>query len=409
MQPANLQAKSFSQYPPLARALAAASLPVLHGIPLALLPLFLRQLINYDWLFPAEQSDLRGQLDYLAALPPAQFDALMQPFAAIPLPHELSASDWVNEPKQFTEQLSAFLWSVHKIDGYHQAVEAYLRQLDKTLAKQDPEAPRLTMVVLGDGVEQTDLALFRRLRPHGTFFTGVDAGTAWQAMVSTLQARVQRFPRDHAHWYIDGGEPEASLADRPGIDLVSYFRLAPAVRKELALLNRYVSHPPQTGTTKPEATTDYMENLALQQMGLSGLVGNPVLQRFALDILTEGSGTQVYSTTFVQWTARECLHRAQPLTLLARFTARQQAGTMNELLARDPFTQATDAQGSLVDADMGAYLTWINQNRLPGADQARFLAWFKGHSTAIAIGPAMPRGTTSDVPVDLAKVIEWMG
>jgi hypothetical protein len=81
---------------------------------------------------------------------------------------------------------------------------------------------------------------------------------------------------------------------------------------------------------------------------------------------------------------------------------------MNQLLARDPFTQPTDAEGSLVDADMGAYYTWINQNRLPDADQARFLAWFEGHGTAIAIGPAAPKGTVSDTPIDLAKVMEWM-
>jgi hypothetical protein len=76
--------------------------------------------------------------------------------------------------------------------------------------------------------------------------------------------------------------------------------------------------------------------------------------------------------------------------------------------ARDPFTQPIDADGALVDADMGACLTSINQSRLPGADQAPFLAWFEDHSTAIAIGPSTAKGTTSDTPIDLAKVIEWM-
>jgi len=50
--------------------------------------------------------------------------------------------------------------------------------------------------------------------------------------------------------------------------------------------------------------------------------GDAVLNRFQLSVLTEGSGTQIYSTTFVQWAARELLRRAQPLTLLARFAPR---------------------------------------------------------------------------------------
>ncbi len=44
--------------------------------------------------------------------------------------------------------------------------------------------------------------------------------------------------------------------------------------------------------------------------------GDTVLNRFQLSLLTEGSGTQVFSTTFVQWAAREALRRAQPLTML---------------------------------------------------------------------------------------------
>ena len=55
----------------------------------------------------------------------------------------------------------------------------------------------------------------------------------------------------------------------------------------------------------------------------SGSTGaDAMLTRFQLSLLTEGSGTQVFATTFVQWAAREALRRAQPITLLARFTPR---------------------------------------------------------------------------------------
>ncbi len=44
-----------------------------------------------------------------------------------------------------------------------------------------------------------------------------------------------------------------------------------------------------------------------------------MLNRFQLSLLTEGSGTQVFATTFVQWAAREALRRAQPLTVFTPF------------------------------------------------------------------------------------------
>ena len=40
---------------------------------------------------------------------------------------------------------------------------------------------------------------------------------------------------------------------------------------------------------------------------------------------------------------------------------------------------------------MGAYYTWLNQQRLSGASQAAFLAWFEDHEEAVAIGPGFER------------------
>jgi hypothetical protein len=65
-----------------------------------------------------------------------------------------------------------------------------------------------------------------------------------------------------------------------------------------------------------------------------------------------------------------------------------------------------DPQGSLVDADMGAYYTWLNQQRLAGADKSSFLVWFEDHSEALAIGPAWARGAESSNPVSLQDLVK---
>jgi hypothetical protein len=68
-----------------------------------------------------------------------------------------------------------------------------------------------------------------------------------------------------------------------------------------------------------------------------------------------------------------------------------------------------DPIGSLVDADMGGYYTWINQQRLSGAGESSFLIWFEGHNEALAIGPRMPRGTSSSKSIDLNQILSLVG
>jgi hypothetical protein len=227
--------------------------------------------------------------------------------------------------------------------------------------------------------------------------------------VQFVNARAGSHPQEYAHWYIDGGAADPKCGPHQGVTFTSFAALAGAALKELRLTNGFVEH---AGASKsivsPEAVHSFMTGLGPEDLGLQGQTQDVVLRHFEASVLTEGQGTQVYSTTFVQWSAREAMRRAQPVTMLARFAPRQCAAPMNELLERDPLAQATDPEGALVDADMGAHYTWINQARLPGAEQAGFLAWFEGHGTALAIGPGLAKASTSDTPATLREVLQWM-
>ena len=127
-----------------------------------------------------------------------------------------------------------------------------------------------------------------------------------------------------------------------------------------------------------------------------------------MQLLTEGSGTQIFATTFAQWASREVLRRAAATTLLVRFAPRQRQRPMSELLASSKGEVELDPEGSLVDADMAAYYHWINQQRLPGADRSLFLAWFEGQRQAVAISPTLPRGTESTTSVSLRRLLTLM-
>lgn len=408
MQPHQLTAESFSRYPPQGRAFAVGHLVVLRQIPLVLLPILLRVIIEYDWCFPIEQRVLVRQFEYLEALEASSFTLLMAPFAAVSLPSEVSRTDWVNNPQHFSEQLSALLWSTQHIDDYRKAASQYQAQLEQILAGKPPAMPRFTIVIVGQGVSQSNASLFRTLRPHGVLFTNVEPGGGMETLIKFINERAQKCPEKDAHWYIDGGYADASCGAQQGITVTSYNELAPFALKELNLMENFIERAGKTASAGPEAAQSFMAALSPRDLGLHGSNDDAVLRHFEVKLLTEGAGTQVFSTTFVQWAAREAMRRAQPITMLARFAPRQRMAPMNELLKRNPLTQQTDPEGSLVDADMGAYYTWINQGRLAGADQARFLAWFEGHGLAVAIAPGLPGGTTSNVSTSMTKILEWM-
>ncbi|HYY70759.1 MAG TPA: hypothetical protein VE734_13610, partial [Terriglobales bacterium] len=98
-----------------------------------------------------------------------------------------------------------------------------------------------------------------------------------------------------------------------------------------AALSRGSAHSARPGMG-PEALRTLLARLRPRDLGVNEAT-DPVLARFELKLLTEGSGTQIFSTTFAQLAAREALRRAQPLTLLVRFAPRQRQRPMNELLS----------------------------------------------------------------------------
>lgn len=84
---------------------------------------------------------------------------------------------------------------------------------------------------------------------------------------------------------------------------------------------------------------------------------------------------------------------------------RRREQSMNELISGVKDFPGVDPQGSLIDADMGAYYTWINSQRLTGADRANFLVWFESGREAVAIGPNSPRDARQNRPTDIPAIL----
>lgn len=259
---------------------------------------------------------------------------------------------------------------------------------------------RLGIAVIGQGVTENTYPLFRKLRSQGVHFKNVNPENGRRAILDAVSERAVRYPIPFGHWYIDGDRNEPVTT--AGITCVCYQSLEPV---RVALIEK-MRKTMQPGGGGPELLRTMLAQMRPEDLGLNGAGDDVVMNRFQVSVLTEGSGTQLFSTTFVQWSAREALRRAQPLTLLARFTSRQHEQSMRELLSGTLQKPVPDPRGSLIDADMGAYYTWINQQRLAGADQASFLVWFEDHREALAIAPSLHRGSEDNSATDLRRLLE---
>jgi hypothetical protein len=402
MRPDQLKAESFASYPPQAQSVAAGNIELLQQLPLAFLPLLLRELIVYDWKFPQERIEMDRQLSYLRAFPPAELHQLMSPFSKLQLKPEIESLDWVNAPAQFSEDLTAHLWATRQIDAFRAAAVTYVNGLSKSAKSEPLPAPRLTIAVIGQGVTENKYPLFRKLRPHGVYYRRVKPDAGLHTILETLSARASAHPVPFGHWYLDGGSPEDVSAS--AVTRISYQSASPVRAGLLDVIEKSM-----TSGGSPELLRTRLAQMRPEDVGLTGEGDAAVMNRFQISVLTEGSGTQIYATTFVQWAAREALRRAQPLTLLARFAPRQASQSMKEILVSRKQKPVLDPQGSLVDGDMGAYYTWLNQQRLPEADRAGFLVWFEGHDEALAIGPKLKAGTESSAPVGLPEILGSLG
>ena len=397
MLPGDIGADRFGVYPPRAKQVALDNLDLLRELPLGFVPLLLGELIAFDWAFPAEQREIEAQFAFLRALPAGQLRPLMSPFAGLRLTPELERVDWVRSPSRFSEQLTAHLWATGQIDTFRSAAVEYMYKVRAKLPTEVPAVPRLGIVVIGRGVTENRYALFRRLRPHGVYFRQVNPAGGWQILRESVAALAVVHPIPYGHWYIDGADPQASADE--GVACVSWGALAPV---RATLLDRV--RKAKLAGTGSEALRTMLAQMAPRDLGFPQTV-DPTLARFEDNLLTEGSGTQIYSTTFVQWAAREALRRAQPVTLLARFAPRMRELSLGELLSDPHQKPQPDPQGSLIDADMGAYYTWLCQQRLTGAAQTRFLVWFEDRSEALAIAPALHPATVSDEPIGMRELL----
>ena len=398
MDPHALTRENFSTYAPEAQRVACDHLDLLRELPLVLDAALLREIIDYDTRFPRERATIDGHLAFLAGLTAEERSKLTKSSADLDVTPELRGEDWVRFPQKFEEDLSAHLWASKQQDAFRAAAMGFADVARKATPPADPPIARSVVVVIGPELRKDGYALFRKLRPQGVFYPHVDGAGGMEAILAQLSERVSSTHLPYGHWYIDGANSAANLP--AGVSQFSWQGSTPLRAEVLKKIETVIG----SGSGGPEMLRSIMANWALEARNAQ--TGDPLVDQFVMSVYGDGSGTQIFSTTFVQWAARELLRRAEPVSLVARFGPRQRQRTMNEMFSLATAEPAPDFPGSLVDADFAAYYTWINLNRLNNPQPARFVAWSEAHGQAIAICPDCPRGAEAPNRTTISELLK---
>jgi hypothetical protein len=402
MKPQALTVSSFDKYSPSARAVAVEHLEQLKRLPVPVLASFLDRIMGWGWEFPAERYELTGQLRALGLLTPGELRPLLEPFLNISLPSDLEELEWLNAPATFLERLTPYLWSSGQIDKYRLAAKTLIDTLSAHDAAPHADTQRLVIFTCGKDLVAKNYPIFSKLGKHGLQATEVDGDDADEWISGMLARRNARNPAAYAHWFLDGGATrQRKLASEDGVYL-SYDQGEP-VRSSIL---KVMEHAVASGWG-PELLRSRLAALTPVDCRANTITNDPVLQHFIVDLFANGSGTQIYSTSFVQWSAREILRRAQPETLVVRVTARVRQRSLNEFFAGAQDAPELDYAGSLIDGDLAAYYTWLELQNLPGAPRSVFLTWLAGHRQAFLIGPGVPRNVSTNSTLTLSQVLAF--
>ena len=400
MTPAALSPGSFAGYSATGRAFGVKHLALLRRLPLAVCPSFLQQILNLETSFPAERSSLRLQCEGLEQLDPGRFDALVSPLADIKLSDELKGMDWVKTPKEFVTVLTAWLWSSGQVNHFRAATTALFAAVP---TEQDP-VHRLIIVVLGKGAEVDETTAMRKLARNGVTLNALRFDGAWSEIRAAMVARARADSESYTSWYVDGGSPHPALADALDKTIaVSYAGLLPIRERVLERIQGMIDQ----GSGAEQMRTG-LTGTTLSEAGAARVSDDPVLQRFYTELLTESSGPQIFSTSFVQWTGRELARRVQPETVLLRYTPRQKSREMDHMFSE---TQASemDAQGAYRDAEMAAYYNWLEMRRISAPGKLTFIAWVEDRPLAVVLGPNAPAGSLCSTAMTLTEAIGNFG
>ena len=367
---------------------------------------------QWPLLFPAEQRQLRAQVDWLSRLAPDQFDRLFAPLLNLEKRMALPPRD------PGTAGLSVrdvgILARSPLYPQWRKEVEAVFGRIDEATA---PAAglhtlPRLVVCVLPPGTPPEDQPLWPVLskdgswlvldRPFGETLTGFVGSIAGRVCPAALE-EVERT------WVL---ESDTRLAAVAGASVLSWDALGPLRREFMRRLNAV-----RRDLRSVDQTSEELKRADINRLIGPTMAANPRVREFVRSLFLSGNGSLLFGNSFVEWGASEALRRVQPQVLIASFGVRKKLKPFSSVVLfedqsrSNPMPDEDDPAGSLVDAAMLSEYVYLGAQRVgcyPG-HTAVVMAAFDSKRVLVLAPAAAGFANSSNAPIDLtALVLRWL-
>lgn len=324
------------------------------------------QLRGWELLFPAEQRQLKAQMDWLAALPPADMKKLFTP--VIEIEEKMDLPKWQPDAAGLSIHDVGVLARSPLYPQWRQQVEKVFAHIDDQVRESGvlKLVPRLVVSILPEGMPNPTTPLWPDFNEIGRWVQ-LDQPflKAEQSMVPAIATRriTAGLEHEESTWVVECGgrlSAEASGATRFSWDALEKVR-----REFLNRLNAIARD-----IKSADQTTNELKRMDIRNMLDPATAESPRLREFIRGILLSGNGSLVFNNSFVQWAASEALRRAQPQVLLAGFGVRKKLKPFSSVVLfedqhrSNPTPDQDDPAGSLTDAAFLAQYVYLAAQRV---------------------------------------------
>lgn len=314
------------------------------------------QLRRWDLLFPAEQRQLRAQLDYLAGLSQTGLKDLFAPMTS--LENRMDLPNWRPGAVGMSIEATGVLARSPLYPQWRTEVEKVFARIEQAVEASGAPGrlPRLILCVLPAGLSINGQPLWPDLAAQGSWVTlSKPFQESETALVAALAARPASPGLEdiESTWVIECGHERSAAVESTHAVEVSWGALEAVRRTFLDRLNSI-----RRDLHSVDQTTEELRRLDISQSLDPRLGQVPRVREFIRWILLSGNGSLVFNNSFVQWSASEALRRVQPQVLVAGFGIRPKLKPFSSLVLfedqhrSNPTPDQDDPAGSLIDAQM---------------------------------------------------------
>ena len=370
------------------------------------------QFRQWKLLFPAEQRQLRSQVDWLSRLPGDQFDQLFAPLLDIEKRMALPPMD--SSTAGLSVRSVGILARSPLYPRWRAEVEKVFGRVEDATAPAAglQSLPRLVVCILPRGIPAEDQPLWPSLAKDGSWLVlDRPLGETLPAFTAAVAKRACPAALDDVErtWVL---ESDTRLSGVAGARVLSWDDLGPLRREFLRRLNAV-----QRDLRSVDQTNEDLKRADISRLLGPPMAADPRVREFVRTLFLSGNGSLLFGNSFVEWGASEALRRVQPQVLIASFGVRKRLKPFSSVVLfedqsrSNPMPDEDDPAGSLLDAAMLSQYVYFGAQRVacyPGHTVA-FMGTFDSKRVLVLSPPAAAFPASANAPIDLtALALRWL-